>query len=93
MGVREDADSIGEKALRVQNNARTLANCFELQCKGNDLDGAINYHREMQGMYHVLENLDDPVWRLVFGFVQIAEKPMDDQIAQLRARLRTAEKE
>lgn len=93
MSVREEADSIGEKALSVQTKARILATCFELQCKSNDLDGAINYHREMQGMYHVLENLDDPVWQLVFGFVQIVEKPMDDQIAQLRARLRIAEKE
>ena len=93
MGVQEEADSVGEKALSVQNKARTLASCFELQCKSNDLDGAIKYHREMQGMYHVLENLDDPVWHLVFGFVRIVEKPMDDQIAQIRARLRTAEKE
>lgn len=93
MGVREETDSIGEKALSVQNKARTLAGCFELQCKSDDLDGAVKYHHEVQGMYHVLESLDDPVWRLVFGFVQLVEKPMDDQIAQIYVRQRAAEKE
>jgi len=93
MSAQEETDSTGKKALSVQSRAQTLAACFELQCKSNDLAGAANYHREIQGMYHVLENLDDPVWRLVFGFVRLVEKPMDDQIAQIHARLRAAEKE